>query len=196
MENIILQEEIEFSATIHLSEASNKRNQLIYGSSSYGTMYCVYAKFNIEEKKNNRIIIKDIAYTIVNYKGVVNIGFKEKPEFKISDDKESLIIDIKVKGFSKNNKTTSKNKNIELDNSFKKLVVDRKLLPLKGENPPSQIHEGLFDEEFFYRDGNFNKKRPKYDTMTMEESDTINNDDKEFVVPGIRCRQGVNFLIF
>lgn len=198
MKNITITKDLEYSSTVHLAPSSNYRNQFIYGSQSYSTSYAVYAKFNIlTSNVSDEVIIQDITYRIINYKGVLNIGFQSEPILSYDQKNGVINIAIDLIGAS-NNDLISKNYAMKINKNCLKLSVNRKLIPLNGGDGSVQFYNGLFDSEFHYRDGNFIKKRKNFDDMTMIESDKLmkSNNKITALVPGIRCRQGTSMLIF
>jgi hypothetical protein len=198
MEKIIITNDLEYSSTVHLAPNSNYRNQFIYGSQSYNTSYAVYAKFNIVASNVlDEVILQDITYRIISYKGILNIGFQNEPILSYDEKNKAIHIAIELIGAS-NNDLVSQNHALIINKNCLKLSVDRKLIPLNGGAGDVQFYNGLFDSEFHYRDGNFIKKRKNFDDMTMIESDKLINSKNKIaaLVPGIRCRQGTSMLIF
>jgi hypothetical protein len=198
MNDIFITNDLEYSSTIHLSENSKDRNQFIYGSQSYETSYAIYAKFNVQPSNvTDHVTIKDIEYRIINYKGILNIGFHSEPFLSYDEKKRILHIGVEVIGAS-NNDFLVKNQNLEINKNCLQLSVNRKLIPLDGGDGSAQYHHGLFDSEFHYRDGNFIKKRKNFDDMTMLDSDILvkSKNETKILVPGIRCKQGISKIIF
>lgn len=131
--------------------------QSIYTSQLYGTFFVVYANFKTEENlTNDSYSVKNITLKIMNYKGLINIGI-ENAEFEAFWDQEqnnSLggIITLQLKALASDHCLV---RNIDPTHPFPKgesfLMVDRKLSKMSSN--PDGIQNGIFDEEFFYRDG-------------------------------------------
>lgn len=124
-------------------------SQFIYASQNMMTFYAIYAKFITDGD-----LITKIEFEIINYKGIVNIGFKSNP---ISSDNIKLVgseirLGINVRALS-TNKTTeitlSPPININDADSF---FVRRGLVPAHPTRGGSYYHE-VFDTENYYRDG-------------------------------------------
>lgn len=128
--------------------------QAIYTSQSYGTFYVVYAEFTTEEDNDN-YYVKNINLKLVNYKGLINLGIADAT-FKPILDKDSVsrgaLISLSVKAFENDNFTIS---NCDVKHPFPKknaqLLVNRNLVAMHADKSP--LENGLFDEEFYYRDG-------------------------------------------
>lgn len=191
---ITVKDTFEYSGSILINDKYPvPRNQFIYGSNSYGTAYSVYAKFNVEKETPDTVEVK-IELTLLNYKGIINLGFDKEVDFKYDKDKNELTFFITVKGLA-NNKVSKPEKTIVLKrNSMLKIVAVRNLLPLNSientKNPTVSdcYHEEVFDNEFYYRDGNFHHSRKDFNNMDMEDS--IKNNQPKIMQPTIRCRIG------
>lgn len=147
-----------FSTSVNLNDS--ERSQLLLASQNYGTFYCIYGNFEV---KNNKII--SIGFEIVNYKGLLNIGFLasdlneeekniNKSKIYVINDGNTLYIGVPLKAATCNTNTTVTQNNfipkggIDIK-KIKKIVVSRGLIKngLKDQN------DILFDSEFHYRDG-------------------------------------------
>lgn len=149
-----------FSASLALE--NDQRDQLLLASQNYGTFYCIYAQFEVEKN-----ILKSINFNIINYKGLINLGFLANDEpstdgfpnsnnskIYVFDEGETLFIGIPVKGGTCNKETFFESKNIygskEIDiTNITKVIVFRGLV----KNGAKEQDEMFFDSEFVYRDG-------------------------------------------
>lgn len=128
--------------------------QAIYTSQSYGTFYVIYAEFTTEEYNDN-YFIKNINLKLVNYKGLINLGIANATFKPITDDdgnSKGALVSITIKAFEQE---TFMVPNCDDSHPFPKkesyLKVNRKLVPMHPDKSP--LENGVFDDEFYYRDG-------------------------------------------
>lgn len=193
--------EFDFSGSLLINENEKLKNrfQIIFSSSSYGTDYSVYAQFNCEKIKNdNENIRVNIVFKIINYKGIINIGFDENEvTYEYDNKKETLDIKLHVKGLGSKLKSHNKKHNVILPRHKNiEVLVDRKLSTLSGKpaSAGNSVEDcfvnGVFDNNYYYREGNFFQVRKDFDSMTMNDSIISENTDK--LRPGLRCIIGKN----
>jgi len=149
-----------FTGNIFIDDSS--RFQFLYASQNYGTIYAIYAKFNIEEK-NEEINLKYVELILINYKGLIQMGFLDgkKIDIKTTFDTiqpinysnkikfEDNVLNkmlTPVKGFSKNNYTCfiPKNKTSIKKDKFTKFYM-RRILFFLGIELNSEIFNKQHD---------------------------------------------------
>lgn len=154
-------QEMQFSKTISLGTEDN-RFQLIYATHLYGTLFGLFSRFQTAEE-DGTLIIKQIDFYGINYKGPINLGINK---IDINDDDSDLLrIDLKLQADDTEIHTREINKkglNIPIS-ANQSLLVERELLPMQGDTTlPDEVRafkNGKFDSEFFERDGLFVKKK-------------------------------------
>jgi len=139
----------EFSGNIILSP-NDLRKQFLYASQNYGTLYAVYAQFEI----TNNILNKVNLY-LENYKGLINIGFKEADitAYQIDNpfEKRKLSLILPVQGLK-----STKHASIDLSthnisiNDVDDIEAKRMLYKLVSNE---KFSGQVFDSEFHYRGG-------------------------------------------
>ncbi|UXE67348.1 MAG: hypothetical protein KA713_01715 [Chryseotalea sp. WA131a] len=180
---------------------------LIYGSQLYGTIFAVYGKFiGNEVTVENKVTyeVSKIYLKLLNYKGMINIGFSGCFDFK-SNGEGLNVFDFGVQGA---------NSNIEEEYDFEvklvvpkggtvRLICNRTLFPLadfntylskgdqvdhNGKWPFQPPNTPLFDSEFHERDGiDFYIRNPKPGMI---------GEDIEAGFVGKRCIQSDLNLIY
>lgn len=164
--------------------------QAIYTSQSYGTFYVVYAEFTTEEDNDN-YYVKNIKLKLVNYKGLINLGIADATFIPIKDKfdghSRGALISLTVKAFEHEDFII---KNCDATHPFPKLnsylKVNRKLLAMHPDKSP--IENGIFDEEFYYRDGI--DPRGKKGLSLQERSNSVNVSDEKI----INDNEGFSFI--
>ncbi|TMU57494.1 hypothetical protein [Flagellimonas algicola] len=139
----------------------------IYGSNLYGTLFGVFGQFEIETTGDGNVcLVKKIHMDLVNYKGLINIGFSKHTPF-IKGRKN---IYFGVKGGRREYQKTIKFKDPLVIKKHERLplVFNRMLYPIKGfefdikkRNKRDNNKElkkpipktRVFDTEFQYRSG-------------------------------------------
>ncbi|QMU64894.1 MAG: hypothetical protein GKR88_11725 [Flavobacteriaceae bacterium] len=171
-----------FSGSYMLQE--NDRYQILYASQNYGTFYSVYSKFFF---KND--YLEKIEFKIINYKGLVNIGFLDCKNGCIRSDltkNGTLKIDLPVKGMAQKSTILYKpNAKIHID-SLQNIFVQRHLVKLntKGE----RTNKGVFDTEYYYRSGNFTDSRKIRPGMV---ADSIKRDSITLFAISNNCHSSI-----
>ena len=129
----------------------------IYASTLYGTLFGIYGRFDVVRGPVDTLV-RSIKMRILNYHGVVNIGFERDPVYDVRDH----IVDFWVQGASgRDEADVVLNQSIPNGSRFE-LNLNRVVRPLAGFSEsldtttpldtPSQ-KDALFDTEFHYRDG-------------------------------------------
>lgn len=163
--------------------------QSIYSSQLYGTFFAVYAKFTLDENDEK---LQTIELALINYKGDYNLGLVEnkitEEELVVNEESGMLKFKIHVRALSKSyggNTVTLKLENpIDLS-GLDIFFIDRKLYPMHTDKHGNSIgiYNGLFDKEFYYRDGDLLVKRPR-----------IDYEISSFLKPGDRCKTATNMI--
>lgn len=174
----------------------------IYGSQLYGTVFAIYGKFNIEPNPDDGSCkVWSIELKLVNYKGMVNMGFTKRKPVPFVDDDGNENIYFGVQGASKRaTQTICFNEPIIVTSEPLMLTFKRILYPLKGfkfslherlchgdiEKPLSKPipHKNNFDSEFYYRNGDeyfYTALRPGmygFDGVTLKKIAKLNRKKK------------------
>ena len=161
----------------------------IYASTLYGTLFGIYGKFDAVRGPANTLV-RSIKMRILNYHGVLNIGFERNPDYDVVDH----IVDFWVQGASGNDEADVQlNQSIPNGTRFK-LQLNRTVMPLAGFSEstdtttrlstPSQ-KDALFDTEFHYRDGIANYHQLRRDGMAVPHRSSL---------VGHRCITSVIYL--
>jgi hypothetical protein len=144
--------------------------QFLYGSQLYGTLFGVYGRFGGQRSADgDTYYIESLELKLVNYQGVVNIGFIDDPVFEeeLKETGESeMNIYFAVQGTSI---LLTKYVNFDEPIEIKKphripIFFNRILVPLPGFNSSNEHRDPrqtigdvpvlpFFDSEFHYRNG-------------------------------------------
>ena len=139
--------------------------QEVYSSQNYGTFYSIYMKFDAREDDDNAqvVTLSNIRFSIINYKGVLNIGI-DNVTVKEDPDNGVIVFMVDVRALE----STREMALYDDDNNMRDVVVDRDVInnivisrqlqrmrqnffdPSKNPNDESNL---VFDDEFYYRDG-------------------------------------------
>ena len=171
-----------YSGNIVLSDATNGQYQNIYASQNYGTFFGVFAKFTFQKSTNK---ITTLTLKMINYKGTLNLEFidyeiiqtemqnkqtqitlalKMKASLRSSgkdeiEIKKADLVKLKVKS----NDLFLVSKSFHALNGDSQYDVDRRQKedPLKpSTHPPlAPFVNGVFDNEFYYRNGSVIEKK-------------------------------------
>lgn len=198
----------EYSSTIDLTDS---RKQLVMAGQNYQTNYGIYAKIEMinsvlgEEYRT----LKNIDFEIVNYKPTFFIGI-DSVVVSTTRALDKLTFKIYTRGLS--NKSTFSLSENELENiHFEEgsyLHSERILNPMFPEfdskgNPilradgsvKSKSDNGeAFDFEFFYKDGQLVVPKENYDRLQFSKETYLN--EKPSSMPGYRCKQSFNKIVF
>ncbi|WP_298519838.1 hypothetical protein [uncultured Kordia sp.] len=158
---------LKISGTVSFQEACQDRWQTVYSSSLYGTMFTILGKFKYDKEKKTLTICK---LRLVNYKGMIDLGMEnveyqfDRKWAEVSEKNstggldEKLIrvisINVQVRGLIPNVEKTLEGEYVLTDCDLKNdvyLEIDRFLLELNDGGGHKE--KGVFDTEFYYRDG-------------------------------------------
>lgn len=186
--------------------------QMVYASQLYGTFFAVYAKIvaNKDEKCMNSIDLK-----LINYKGPINLGIHEAT-YNVKRKKISIIdhmngnsltinvlsVTLWIRALTEQDgceKPITIEQSINEDETY--LEINRKLLPL-SENGNCVV-DGVFDSEFYYRDGLSKPIPKKLDEISglssWKKYNSLDKEDEgnvELLGPGGICPRGYAKIIF
>ncbi len=198
----------QFLGSIEFSSKMDGKYQFLYSSQLYETIFGVYGIFY----RNGDGSINSIKLSILNYKGTIDLGFHNEVKPICSYEPEidpktgnivrcvvKLKIELKamVSGLASyiTEETT-------IDNSLGDIVkipasdslffeVERELDPMWAHlpcSPPMHPKLGVFDSEFFYRDGTHYERRE-----VTEVPDYYYETDRNKVYPDIDWGQKPGF---
>lgn len=165
----------------YLNLKDSKNYQFLYASQNYNTFYGIYGKFEAEKSKEG-YLINSITFLLVNYKGVINIGFQyghsveinyanenktpqinkiptgnleENIQNEVFDTRDTNQFKINLRGLSENNYLKVNFKNgLKVKDIFSIKRVLKTLTTKRMANGDAYDFNGqVFDSEFFYRDG-------------------------------------------
>lgn len=139
--------------TCNIDKSNTKTNQLVYCSQLYGTFFAVGAKLKVKKGK-----LKSMRLTLINFKGLYNIGMlnKTRNAFEFDGGKATITLYLKANAGKHG---TKKGKQIEVDcdnvplKDIKSLDVTRELQRMSLKTYQEHLDEGFFDSEFYQRDG-------------------------------------------
>lgn len=211
--NIMSDSKLNLTGNVLLSSSAG-HNQFIYGSQLYGTNFGIFCDFIVhkpdENKKECEIIGANVK--IINYKGILDLGILGQPTLELKkykfgkDDKDeeiALVMDIKLQAIVAGESLQSQNVAINLEDKLVKeehlFVVKRDLIRLNKNNPKNPIVNGVFENEFYYRDGLRYVERKVTEVPEeyyFSDSNLIYPDGHplELNKPGAKCSNAINTL--
>lgn len=150
--------------------------QSVYSSQIYGTFFSVYAKFNVDiensDISNEKYFVDSIDFTVANYKGILDIGIQDivspkelmpevnaNPQIVQSNRQgtvKAFLLEMRAMGGLDESGSTQPTYDFHLPlkmefDSDDILYFRRIKLHLHSNNNP--IEKGIFDNEFFFREG-------------------------------------------
>ena len=185
---------MDFSTTVLLSPEENYRYQAIYASQRYGTFYGLYGKFNIE-KRGEKTLLHGIDLKLINYKGILDISIETGSD-SVALDEEAMELNRNIPVILLKVKVQAKIQNPSFENSFRLMnpieikkgtffSVITDIIPIGGPKDHKDYEGpykgGVFDNEFFYRDGMLHVER-KVTDIELDPGD-----------PGIPEKKGYRF---
>ena len=197
---------------------SNTGYQLLLTSSLYGTNFAIFGKFSILEEGNTSTIQK-LDLKIYNYKGILDLGFSTRHNTQITsktnDEGESfvyvkLFLRAVVSGDEQINETQFEpltayrlsvipEETIEISAPYY-LKTERELIPISGNIDANPITNGVFDSEFYYRDGAEYFKKEAHGLPQAEQAGIeikkINTSLFNETGPGRTCYKSAFHLVF
>lgn len=161
--------------------------QTVYASQVYGTFFGVFATFHVQDIPNNNVerLLTSVDFYLINYKGPLNLKLNanfDKPtristlqaDKPYSGHKFILKVQHTPDSQAYQPKVTLKLKDMYpteggikfAQNEF--FITERKTIPLAGEgsdttNLANAFVNGIFDSEFFTRDGAYGVANKRID---------------------------------
>ncbi|MDT0538859.1 hypothetical protein [Croceitalea sp. P059] len=141
-------------------DAKNEQDyQLIYPSQLYGTFFTVSAKITLSKSKKK---VTGIDISLVNYKGMYNIGLENSTKNNFSFENGTGILTLDLKAYSGiDDKSLTNGISLILKEEiplqkFHRIFTTRKLKSFsKSGTIVGHLDEGLFDSEFYVRNGKY-----------------------------------------
>jgi hypothetical protein len=160
---------------VNLRIADKDSYQLVYASQLYGTFFSVFAKLNITGD-----VLNSVQLSLVNYKGTINLGLLPETVGTWRDGEEGLEFTVHLKGnagkhqYNEEDEVIVDCKNTPIAD-LKSLVVRRQLHPMHAPDTSlvGQLSKGVFDSEFFKRDGAFVTNRYHLDELYKAYDDQV-----------------------
>lgn len=198
----------------HLNLCDNSNYQAVYFSQLYGTFFGVYAKFTCKDDPDapdNVYVMDTIDFKIVNYKGLINLGIesvKKLPDEVVTDRIKDGEIDssveynlvIEVRALAGSECKEFKGCHDDHFTKGKRLQFDRELLHMHKGN--THFDRGIFDDEFFYREGIDENGDIVPETritgaasVLLEDSNIKGLERKQKKKSGRQCPSSVNIII-
>lgn len=198
----------EYSSTIDLND---DRKQLLMAGQNYQTNYGIYASIEIGKSSlgTNYKTLKNIEFEIVNYKPTYFIGI-DSIIVAANQMRNGLTFKIYTRALSDNNTYVLNEadlKSIHFENGsylhserylnpmFPEKNAEGKVLFDSDGRVTCQPDNGkAFDFEFFYKDAYLVVKKENYDQKT--EVDQLYKNEEAFSMPGRRCKESFNKVMF
>lgn len=197
-----------YSSTLDLND---DRKQLIMAGQNYQTNYGIYASIEIGDSSLGAEFktFKSVEFEIVNYKPTYFIGI-DSVVVSTTKALDGLTFKIYTRGLS-DKRTYALNEDVLKNIHFEQgsyLHSERTLNPMFPEfdssGNPKLMSDGsiacksddgkAFDFEFFYKDGQLVVPKENYDIIKLSEEMYLN--EMPSGMPGYRCRQSFNKIIF
>lgn len=182
--------------------SNSKDLQLIYSSQLYGTFFSIYAKINLDNGKTDEksYHLNSIDLKIVNYKGLINLGMV-RARFKKRRNGGEILIDVQGLGGEPQINVECNHVEAPFSKTRKSyLYVERTARPMHGDFGNGVVlNNGVFDEEFYFREG----FRPKKNDTSLAGIQ-LEQDHKAYkvrpklyeertrVAGGFRCPKSIN----
>lgn len=137
----------------------NDNYQPIYGSQLYGTFFSILAKLTTDSSNPNYYLLTNAELQVIVYKGTLDIGITQAKFVPVyqdgTQDDFGGIFEIEVQAMYESKPKNLIVNNINPNHKFPKnnsfLQVHRKLKKMHPNG--QQIKDGIFDSEFYYREG-------------------------------------------
>ena len=156
--------EATYYTSIVLSDGRSNDFQLVFASQVYGTFFGIYARFDFT-RQSERFKLNKITFRIINYKGQINIGIDavKPPEYNKNDPKNLNFI-FYLKGYMpplQDYECDFTRDEIYLEDGSQ--ITFKRSMRNFTERPDDTFNMGVFDDEFYFRDGLFPIKAPVSD---------------------------------
>lgn len=195
--------------------------QFLYASQLYGTTFAVYGRFNHAPMaiNDNECKLQSLELKLLNYRGVINLGFvEERPTHRVDEaNPDQYIIEFKVQAFKpKRDQKVDFNQAISIPKGKNvRFTFNRILLPMEGFEDGSnnandinvvrnmsdeRLNKEYFDTEFMDRSGTEYYHKPlvpglENSTMTNQGANNNKQVNRIFIVSH-RCHQSNVNLYF
>lgn len=182
-QNLISSVYLQDQPLIH-KENSKPLYQFVYASQLNHTFFSVFANFKSKQKDKNTRMITDVDFHIFNYKGPFNFGIAN-----VDFDYGSKTFKVTVQAMLVNNSTRS-------CENFKGFEVKKgEHVSLVRSLVPCLDTPGVFDEEFFIRNGDDD---PRVRTTLRDEITEISTDGKKTItnLTAVGCRCETSNIVF
>ncbi len=182
---------MEYIGNINLSNQDDY--QAIYASQLYGTFFSVFGKFTCSKSDKDEYILEKIAFKIINYKGVINLGISNvKGIYEIPNDNGIIqkTINIEVQALNTADE-------FELDCTGVKLkknelfIAERTLKPMHNG---MALNNSAFDDEFYYREG-MPEEGGFQARINPVPVSTYNPNVEAMASPGTKCPRATNRIV-
>ncbi len=151
---------LDYQGTIVLKD--NHGLQEVYSSQNYGTFYSLYMSFesSVDSADPDKITLTNVKFTLVNYKGIINLGIVDVEDEEKGDD-GLLEFKVRVRAMERRRefhlRENGESKAITIDKKeIGTVKISRELQRMTefdAELGPDHPDNPVFDEEFYYRDG-------------------------------------------
>ncbi|WP_036150758.1 hypothetical protein [Maribacter forsetii] len=175
-----------FAGYIDLKD--NSEWQEIYSSQLYDTFFGIFAIFTCDgSSKNDSYILSKMKLTIINYKGVCDLGITDV-EINATSDSSKFILKIEVQALNGSTTCDLDCNDLKIPRNKAEILVDRRVKKMHSNG--SALSNGLFDNEFYYREGiaddNGNLPFPKRTPIPLVWSDDLPKEIlEEFINPSL-----------
>ena len=188
-------------------------HHFLYASQVYDTMFGIFGIFDGKEI-DGAFVIEKISLELVNYRGLINVGFTEDPltygkapEQLSKQPFQENSLYFFVQGTSLiTNKDLGLNDPIKVSKGQRQsLTFNRMLCPLPetlaplGDGPGSKTpHGNIFDSEFYYRNGvDFYRESPRPGQFNPKaQAGNGEGNLNPVAMPSLRCHQSNINLVY
>jgi len=145
--------------------SDNTNFQPIYVSQLYGTFFGVFARIDADTSHKDHVLLKEMELHLINYKGIIDLGItraKFHPNY-LTDNTTGVkedyggFIQIEVKAMHDSTPKELEVCNINKSHKFPIgepcLNIERRVAKMHKN---SALANGVFDSEFYYREGEIN----------------------------------------
>jgi len=173
-----------FAGYIDLKD--NSEWQEIYSSQLYDTFFGIFGIFSCDKvSENDHYILSKMKLKIINYKGICDLGITDAEIFRTRDSSK-FVLKIEVQALKSSTTFNLECNNLKIPQNQAEILVDRRVKKMHSDG--SALLNGLFDNEFYYREGiaddNGNLPFPKRTPIPLVWSDDLPKEIlDEFISP-------------
>ena len=178
--------------------ACDQDYQAVYASQLYGTFFMIYAKFTCDSGQAD--VVSDIDLLILNYKGAIDLGItraRAVPRKDAAGNEVGLMIVVEVEALHPQHEA-----DVDMGGNTFHCPTDSRVEVVRTvSRSRTHVTDGLFDQEFYYREGfEFNEATGKYESVPHERTDIFpmtNYDDvpDQGTVGSVICPRSMNKVI-